>query len=152
MSAVRRAKAADAPIVARMLHDFNTEFDEPTPSVNVLAERASAMIAAGQIEVLLAGEGPEGLALFSLRPSLWSSGSEALLQELYVVPERRGEGFGRALLEATIEAARQAGASHIELNTSDDDIAAIGLYERFGFSNREGRPDGPAMRYYERDL
>jgi GNAT superfamily N-acetyltransferase len=152
MSEVRRAKPADAPVVARMLRDFNNEFDEPTPSVDVLAERASAMIAAGKIEVLLAGEGPDGLALFSLRPSLWTNGSDALLQELYVVPERRGEGFGRALLEATIDAARNAGAGHIELNTSDDDIAAIGLYESFGFTNREGRPDGPAMRYYERDL
>jgi GNAT superfamily N-acetyltransferase len=152
MSAVRRACAADAADVARLLRDFNAEFDEPAPSAAVLADRVAAMIAADEITVLLAGSGPEGLALFSLRPSLWVSGPDVLLQELYVVPARRGEGLGRALLEATIEAAREAGASHIELNTSDDDTAAIGLYESFGFTNREGRADGPAMRYYERDL
>ncbi|MFL5869987.1 MAG: GNAT family N-acetyltransferase [Solirubrobacterales bacterium] len=149
---IRRAEPADGPEVARMLHDFNTEFNEPTPSVEVLAERAARMIAAREIIVLLGGDGPDGLALFSLRPSLWSDGLDAYLQELYVVPPRRGEGIGRALLEATLEAAREAGASHIDLNTSDDDTAAIGLYESSGFTNREGRPDGPPMRYYERDL
>ena len=40
----------------------------------------------------------------------------------------------------------------IDLNTRTDDRAAIGLYESAGFTNREGRPDGPRMRYYERDL
>ena len=138
--------------LARLLHDFNTEFGEPTPPVGVLAERAARMIAAGEIIVLVAGDGPDGLALFSLRPSLWSDGLDAYLQELYVVPERRGGGLGRALLEATFTVARDAGATHIDLNTSDDDTAAIGLYESSGFTNREGRPDGPAMRYYERDL
>jgi ribosomal protein S18 acetylase RimI-like enzyme len=152
MSLIRPAQPADAEDVARLLHDFNTEFDEPTPPVGVLAERAARMIAAGEITVLIAGDGPDGLALFSLRPSLWSDGLDAYLQELYVVPERRGGGLGRALLEATFAAARDAGATHIDLSTSDDDTAAIGLYESSGFTNREGRPDGPAMRYYERDL
>jgi ribosomal protein S18 acetylase RimI-like enzyme len=152
MSSIRRAQPADAEDLARLLHDFNTEFGEPTPPVGVLAERAARMIAAGEITVLIAGDGPDGLALFSLRPSLWSAGLDAYLQELYVVPERRGGGLGRALLEATFTVARDAGATHIDLNTSDDDTAAIGLYESSGFTNREGRPDGPAMRYYEREL
>jgi ribosomal protein S18 acetylase RimI-like enzyme len=152
MSSIRRAQPADAEDVARLLHDFNTEFGEPTPPVGVLTERAARMIAASEITVLIAGESPDGLALFSLRPSLWSDGLDAYLQELYVVPERRGGGLGRALLEATFTVARDAGATHIDLSTSDDDTAAIGLYESSGFTNREGQADGPAMRYYERDL
>ena len=31
-TAIRRAKVADAPEVARLLHDFNTEFGDPTPA------------------------------------------------------------------------------------------------------------------------
>jgi hypothetical protein len=31
-------------------------------------------------------------------------------------------------------------------------LPARALYERFGFSNREGRPDGPVMYVYEREL
>ncbi len=45
-----------------------------------------------------------------------------------------------------------AGAAHVELTTGEDDAEALRLYESAGFTNREGRPDGPRMLYYERDL
>ncbi|MGH2951592.1 MAG: GNAT family N-acetyltransferase [Solirubrobacterales bacterium] len=150
--AVRRAEVADAPEVARLLHDFNTEFSEPTPGVAVLTERARGLIADGTITVLLGGEGPDGLAQLQYRASVWSGALDAYLEELYVAPERRGQGIGRALLEAAMDAARDAGATRIDLATSVDDTAALALYERAGFSNREGEPDGPQMLFYERDL
>lgn len=149
---VRRAEAGDAAAVARLLHAFNAEFDEPTPDVATLAERAREMLAAGTIVVLLAGEGPDGLAQFRFLRSIWTGALDVYLEELYVVPGRRGEGIGRALLEATMATAREGGATHIDLNTSEDDTAALSLYESAGFTNREGRADGPAMLYYERDL
>lgn len=149
---VRRAVGADAPEVARLLHDFNTEFDDPTPGVEALTERARQLLAEGEMTVLLGGERPDGIALIRLRPAIWTDGLDAYLEELYVAPERRGEGIGRALLEATMDAAREAGAVRIDLGTSVDDTAAIALYESCGFTNREREPDGPRMLFYERDL
>ena len=49
-------------------------------------------------------------------------------------------------------AAREGGATRIDLNTAETDTAARALYESSGFTNREGREDGPAMLYYEREL
>jgi hypothetical protein len=43
-------------------------------------------------------------------------------------------------------------SSRIDARTSVDDVAARALYERMGFTNREGGPDGPSMLYYERGL
>jgi hypothetical protein len=40
----------------------------------------------------------------------------------------------------------------MDLNTSEDDVAARAIYESPGFSNREGKPDGPLCFYYEREL
>jgi ribosomal protein S18 acetylase RimI-like enzyme len=51
-----------------------------------------------------------------------------------------------------MEAARERGAAHIDVGTSEDDTAARALYESAGFTNREGGPDGPRMLHYERDL
>jgi ribosomal protein S18 acetylase RimI-like enzyme len=102
--------------------------------------------------VLLGGQPPAGLALLRFRPSIWRDALDAYLEELYVAPERRGRGIGRALLEETMKAARKLGATRIELGTSEADTAAISLYESCGFTNREGRPDGPTMLFYERDL
>jgi ribosomal protein S18 acetylase RimI-like enzyme len=151
-AAIRLAEVADAPEVAQLLHDFNTEFGDPTPGVEALTGRVAQLLADGEITVLLGGEGPDGIAVIRLRPALWSEGLDAYLEELYVAPDLRGQGIGRALLEGAMDAAREAGAVAIELGTSVDDTAAIGLYESCGFTNREGEPDGPQMLFYERDL
>jgi ribosomal protein S18 acetylase RimI-like enzyme len=149
---VRRAGVEDAPGVARLLHDFNREFSEPTPPVEELTGTIARLLDEDEIAVLLAGEGPDGLSLFRFRPGIWSAGAEAHLQELYVVPSLRGHGIGRALLEATIELARARGADGIDLNTGETDTAARALYESMGFTNREGSPDGPSMLFYEREI
>jgi GNAT superfamily N-acetyltransferase len=148
---VREATVEDAALIARLLHDFNTEFEAETPGVAELTRHATRMLSEGEMTVLLGGEGPDGLALLRFRPSVWTDKSEAYLQEFYVVPERRGEGIGEALLEAVIEECRRAGAEWIELNTGESDVAARTLYKKFGFTNEEG-PQGTTMLYYEREL
>ena len=136
---IRRAGGDDAEAVGRLLHDFNTEFGEPTPGPDALAARVRKLLAGGDATILLAGRAPDGLAVLRFR-------------ELYVVPQRRGRGIGRALMEAAIETARAEGATHMDLGTGEDDTAARALYESLGFSNREGKPDGPLNFFYEREL
>jgi ribosomal protein S18 acetylase RimI-like enzyme len=152
MVTVRVASPADAGAIGRLLHDFNTEFEEPTPGPERLAERIRRMLAGGDTIVLLGGTGPEGVAVLRFRAAIWSDAPESYLAELYVAPASRGRGLGRALLEAAIEAARARGSDHMDLGTSEDDVAARSLYESLGFSNREGGPDGPITYFYERDL
>jgi ribosomal protein S18 acetylase RimI-like enzyme len=149
---VRQATAADAEEIARLLHDFQTEFSEPVPDREVLATRAADYIESGEITVLLGGAGPDALAELRFRKSLMTGELDAYLEELYVAPAKRGEGLGRAMLEAAMQTARTMGATHMDLGTSADDVAALALYESAGFTNREGRPDGPIMFFYERDL
>jgi ribosomal protein S18 acetylase RimI-like enzyme len=149
---IRRASAADAQVVGRLLHDFDAEFSLPIPDAEVLAERYGPLLANGEIVVLLAESGPDGFAQLRFRPSVYTGELDAHLEELYVVPARRGQGLGRALLEASMDLARREGAAHIDLGTSEDDTAARALYESAGFTNREGDPEGPLMLYYERDL
>jgi ribosomal protein S18 acetylase RimI-like enzyme len=148
---VREATVEDAPLIARLLHDFNTEYEEETPGVEELTRHATRLLSEGEMTVLLAPDG-DGLALLRFRPSVWTDKTEAYLQELYVVPEQRGEGIGEALLEAAIEASRKADAAWLELSTGETDVAARALYEKLGFTNREGGPEGPPMLYYEREL
>ena len=149
---VRVATPADVEAIGRLLHEFNTEFGDVTPGAAKLAERVRELLAREEISVLVGGAGPEGVAVLSFRPSLWTDALECYLAELYVVPGQRGRGLGRALLDAAIELARGTGADYICLATSQDDVAARSLYESSGFSNRERDPDGPVMYFYEREL
>jgi ribosomal protein S18 acetylase RimI-like enzyme len=150
--AVRRGEVADADAIGQLLHDFNTEFDEPTPSPRRLAERVRQLLTEGEITVLLAGPRPDGLAVLRFRPSIWTQALESYLAELYVVRDRRGRGLGRALMEAAIDLARREGADYMDLGTGEDDVAARALYESLGFDNRGGKPDGPVNYFYEREL
>ena len=149
---VREAGAADAEDVARLLHAFNTEFDSPTLEPPALAERVRELLAGGDTKILVGGAGPDGVAVLRFRPAIWTLALECYLAELYVTPVLRGRGLGRALMEEAIELARREGATYMDLGTSEDDVAARALYESLGFSNREGKPDGPLNYFYERDL
>ena len=150
---VRLASPADAGVAARLLHDFNEEFESPTPASEVLAARLEPMLAGDEwTEVLLGGDPPIGIAVLRLRRSIFEEGLTAYLEELYVAPDHRGEGLGTAVLEAVLERSRERGAAWVEVSTSEDDEGARRLYERFGFINREGGPDGPITYMYERAL
>lgn len=135
-----------------MLDDFNREYGDPTPGVGVLEPRVRQSIETGDFNYLLGGEGPDGFAQVSFRKSIWLEESVAYLEEFYVVPDRRGEGTGRAIMESLFELARDRGASRIELVTGEDDTGARRLYEKFGFTNFvEGDGTSRAL-FYEINL
>jgi ribosomal protein S18 acetylase RimI-like enzyme len=148
----RRAETSDAEVIGRLLHDFNSEYDEFTPGAEALGKRLRWLLARGEVTVVLAGDPPCGLALMRFRPALWTDSLDCYLEELYVVPDQRRQGIGEALLKAAMEVARDEGAAHMDLGTGDDDLAARALYEKLGFDNREGKPDGPINYFYEREL
>ncbi len=153
-AAVRRATREDAPTIGQLLHDFNREYDEPTPTPTEMAKRMAELMHGNETIVLLVAdpahpERVDGLAVLRLRPNLWSRALECYLAELYVIPSRRRQGQGLALMEAAMATARDAGADHMDLGTGEDDNGARALYERLGFVSRDG--DGLSL-YYEREL
>jgi GNAT superfamily N-acetyltransferase len=55
-----------------------------------------------------------------------------LMNDLYVVPEARGQGVGRALIEASAATARQRGAARLTWMTAQDNERAQRLYDTTG--------------------
>jgi GNAT superfamily N-acetyltransferase len=150
--AARPREIADAETIGQLLYYFNREFDESTPGPGVIAKRVRRLLDFDEITVLLGGAEPQGLVVLRFRPALYTDALDCYREELYVVPRGRGQGLGRALVEAAIELARRKGAARMDLGTGEDDTAARALYESLGFSNRGGRPDGPVNYFYEREL
>ncbi len=152
---VTSSSGTDLAAAGQLLHDFNTEYDEPAPSPDQLADRLAELTGTGQVTVLLARDPASGdavgVAVLRLQPSVWSRAPEAYLSELYVVPGRRGQGFGRELITDVLRVASEAGADYAFLITSEEDLLAQRLYEAAGFRLTEGA-DGPLMLAYERDL
>lgn len=149
--APRVATVAEAPTVAALLDAFNREFGTPTPGTAVLTSRLQRLLAGPDVIALLVGEPAVGLAVLTLRPNVWYDGPVALLDELYVVPGRRGRGVGSALVTAAETITRDRGGELLEINVDGEDTDARRFYERHGYTNTEPGQDQP-MLYYYREL
>lgn len=57
----------------------------------------------------------------------------AELVKLYTIPEIRGKGYGKRLINICLDFAKEVGYKHIYLESMDELSMAVGLYERLGF-------------------
>jgi GNAT superfamily N-acetyltransferase len=142
----RLATPDDAVEVARLLHDFNTEFDTPSPGVDVIAGRLAELLGEPSTVAILAGRPGVGVALVTLRPNVWYQGPVALLDELYVVPDQRGRGIGSEIIGHLMTLVAERGVDLIEINVDQADVDAQRFYERHGFSGFD--PDTGERAYY----
>ena len=147
----RLATADDADGVARLLHDFNSEFGSPSPGAEVLAARLRVLLAGDETTAILVGTPAVAVAVVTLRPNVWYAGQVALLDELYVVPRLRGRGIGSAIVEQLVSTARARGVDLIEINVDEGDVDAQRFYERHGFSSTEPGSTERAF-YYSQEL
>ena len=128
--------------VAQLISEFRDHFGKAEPTLETLRERVGRIVIDGG-EYLLGAAGdtqPAGVAQLRFRPSVWSSG-DCWLEDLFVRESARGAGLGRALVEASFDRARERGCARIELDTNEENHAAIALYEACGFSTRPKGPD-----------
>jgi GNAT superfamily N-acetyltransferase len=144
----RVATPADAATVARLLDAFNREFQTPTPGPQVLSARLRRLLDGVDVIAFLAGDPAVAVALMTLRPNVWYDGPIVLVDELYVVPEARGRGFGSALLAAVESLTRERGGELIEIAVDGADADAHRFYERHGYASTEAGQDQPSFYYH----
>ena len=161
MTDVRRARVGDAPVLARLLWDFNTEFETETDDADVLTARFVRLLGLDGIVAVLAEDRaddaagdaagdaaePVGFALVSLRPAIWFDGPVSQLEELYVVPERRDHGIGTQLLELSRRLVRELGSPEMHINVDEVDVDTRRFYERHGFVTIEEGVDHRMLCY-----
>ena len=83
------------------------------------------------------GGGPLGYACLYWFYTSISAAESVLMNDLFVVPEARGAGVGRALIEASAAVARERGAHHLEWSTASDNETAQRLYDATGAARSE---------------
>ncbi|HEY3794466.1 MAG TPA: GNAT family N-acetyltransferase [Bradyrhizobium sp.] len=90
------------------------------------------------VRFLVARDGT-GRAIATGAVALFGSGAEswAELKRMWVVPEARGKGVSKTVLEALEAIAREAGVRCLRLETGIENHAALALYERAGFARRD---------------
>ena len=95
--------------------------------------RATLFGARPAAEVLIAEDDvPVGFALFFTSYSTFLAKPGRYLEDLFVVPEWRGRGVGRALLAYLARVAMDRGCGRMEWSVLDWNEPALGFYERLG--------------------
>jgi len=132
---IRSASKEDVPVIAELIRglaryeklEHEVVMTEDLLAAGLFGERAYA-------EVLLAvdEERPVGFALFFHNFSTFLGRPGIYLEDLFVVPEERGSGVGRALLEHLARLALDRGCGRLEWAVLDWNRDAIAFYERLG--------------------
>ena len=132
---IRPATMADVPIILELIRALATY--ERAPNEVTATEQGLTEVLFGKkpaAEVLLAFENDTavGFAVFFHNFSTWLGRPGLYLEDLFVRPEDRGKGYGRALLIALARIARDRGCGRMEWAVLDWNEPAIQFYRKLG--------------------
>jgi len=133
--AIRSARVEDVPIIFQLIRDLATY--ERAPNEVTATEEQLVDVLFGKrpaAEVLLAFEKdkPVGFAVFFHNFSTWLGRPGLYLEDLFVKPENRGKGYGRALLVDLAKIARDRGCGRMEWAVLNWNDPAIQFYRKLG--------------------
>jgi GNAT superfamily N-acetyltransferase len=72
-----------------------------------------------------------GMTTYNFQNSTWSENGQCLLEDLFVDENLRGQGTGRALIDAVINEAKSRGCSRVYWNTDETNETARKLYDTY---------------------
>jgi len=132
---IRPARVEDVPVILQLIHDLATY--ERAPDEVSATERQLVDVLFGEkpaAEVLLAFEekSPVGFAVYFFNFSTWLGRAGLYLEDLFIKPEKRGKGYGRALLVELAKIARDRGCGRMEWAVLDWNEPAIKFYRSLG--------------------
>lgn len=134
---VRAATSEDAPTVFGFivaLAEYEREPDAVKTSPEVLREQLLQHPPPFECLLCEVAGRAVGFALFFPTYSTWLGKSGIHLEDLFVLPEERGRGHGKALLQAVARLAVERNCGRLEWAVLDWNTPAIGFYERLGAS------------------
>lgn len=132
---IRPATPADLPLIAQFIRDLadyeklahEVRFDEAKLGEKLFGPRPYAEVVIGEIE-----GAAQGFALFFHNFSTFEGRPGIYLEDLFVRPEARGSGLGKALLAHLAGLVVERDCARLEWSVLDWNAPAIGFYQRLG--------------------
>ena len=132
---IRPATPADLPLIAQFIRDLadyeklahEVRFDEEKLGANLFGPRPYAEVVIGELD-----GAPQGFALFFHNFSTFEGRPGIYLEDLFVRPEARGWGLGKALLGHLAGLVVARDCARLEWSVLDWNAPAIGFYQSLG--------------------
>ncbi|MFM9829509.1 MAG: N-acetyltransferase family protein [Sphingomonas sp.] len=135
MQTIRFATAADVPTILHLVRElaiYERALEKVVATEALLQEAMFAKTPAAEALIAEIDGAPVGLALFFHNFSTWTGWRGLYLEDLYVTPEARGRGMGKALLKRLAAIAVERGCARFEWAVLTWNTPAIDLYRAMG--------------------
>ena len=132
---IRAARVEDVPIILQLIRDLATYERAPAEVVATEAQLVDVLFGerpAAEVRLAFEEKSPVGFALFFQNFSTWLGRPGLYLEDLFVKPEKRGKGYGRALLVDLANIALERGCGRMEWAVLDWNEPAIKFYRTLG--------------------
>jgi GNAT superfamily N-acetyltransferase len=134
-TALRDAVPDDVPALLALVRDLASY--ERAPDAVEMNETMLHAALFGEVPLARAvlaeiGARPVGFALWFTSFSTWTGQAGLYLEDLFVIPEARGLGIGRALLRHLAREAVRLGCARLEWSVLDWNMPAVGFYKSLG--------------------
>jgi GNAT superfamily N-acetyltransferase len=138
--AIRDAVVADIPIILHLIRDLAAY--ERAPDEVVANEEGLRNVLFGhepcaKVVLGFCDDEPVGFAVYFFNFSTWLGRPGLYLEDLFIKPEARGRGYGRALLVHLAQIARKRGCGRMEWAVLDWNEPAIQFYKKIGAAPNE---------------
>jgi GNAT superfamily N-acetyltransferase len=138
---IERATERDVPLILRLIQGlavYEKLEHEVTATEEGLRETLFGARPAADVIIAYAGDTPAGFALFFPNYSTFLGKPGLYLEDLFVLPEWRGQGLGLALMKRLAGIAVERGCGRFEWSVLDWNTPAIGFYEGLGARLMDG--------------
>jgi GNAT superfamily N-acetyltransferase len=132
---IERATERDVPLILRLikaLAEYERMSSDVTATEQGLRDTLFGAHPAAEVIIGYTGETPAGFALFFHNYSTFLGKPGLYLEDLFVVPEYRGYGYGRELLRHLAKLAVERDCGRFEWSVLDWNDPAIGFYKKLG--------------------
>lgn len=157
-TALRPATRADIPLILELIHAL-ASYEKLSSDVTATAAQlertlfpSAAETSAAHCVLAFTDEVPAGFALYFFNYSTFLAKSGLYLEDLFVKPEFRGAGVGKALLLHLAKIANARGCGRMEWSILDWNEPAKGFYRSLGAEQLDDwrifRLTGPALTQY----
>jgi len=132
---IRPARLEDVPVILQLIRDLATYEREPeqvTATEEQLVDVLFGEKPAAEVLLAFEGDSPVGFAVYFYNFSTWLGQPGLYLEDLFVKPDKRGNGYGRALLVELANIARDRDCGRMEWAVLDWNEPAIKFYRALG--------------------
>jgi GNAT superfamily N-acetyltransferase len=134
-ASIRAAAPGDAPVILAFIREL-AEYERLLHEVKITLSDVNALVfgAAPKVfcDIAETEAGPVGFALWFYSVSTFEGRLGIWLEDLYVRPDERGRGIGKALLSTLARRCKAEGLARLEWSVLDWNAPAIAFYDSLG--------------------